>query len=301
MQTNTQTETSVPMTGWLTLLLLSLVWGSSYILIKKGLVAYTPLQLASLRVTISALAFLPLFIKIFSRVNWSNLRYLLVVGFSGSFFPAFFFAFAQTELSSSTTGVLSSLTPLFTLLLGLVLFGVSFHWNKMIGVLIGLAGAAYLILMTSEEGLQGNIWYALLVVMACLMYAMSANTVKKYLQDVTALDISVVSFVLIGIPGVIMLFSTGFTKTLMTHEAAWSSLGYISLLALLGTVMSSILFFRLVQISSALFASTVSYLIPVIALMWGVIDGEQIGWYHLIGMALILFGVYISGGKRKPR
>ena len=291
---NTSLHASPSLKSWGILLLVAVIWGSSYILIKKGLIAYSPTQLASLRVVISALAFLPVFIARRHRINWSALRYLLVVGFSGSFIPAFLFAFAQTQINSSTTGILSSLTPLFTLILGISFFGVAIQLRKVVGVIIGLAGAVFLILYGRSAGMEGNLWYGLLVVLGCACYALSVNTVKTYLQDMSAITISAVSFILIGIPAVLYLFTTDFIEVVAHRDGAWLALGYISILALLGTVAATVLFFKLVQITDAVFGSMVSYLIPLIAVLWGVVDGEVITLFHIIGMALILTGVYIS-------
>ena len=215
-------------------------------MIKKGLVAFQPQQLASLRITISALAFLPFLILRFKKIDWSKFKYLAIVGLTGNFIPAFLFAYAQTELNSSTTGVLSSLTPLFTLVLGIIFFKVPMRWIKILGVMIGLAGAVFLILFGKEAGMSGNLWYGGLVMIGALMYALSVNTVKYYLQDMDAILISIASFSIITIPGMIYLFSTDFISVLQHHEHAWASLGYISLLALLGTVSASILFYQLV-------------------------------------------------------
>ncbi|MEM9920694.1 MAG: DMT family transporter [Bacteroidota bacterium] len=294
MKNNISTDKNPTLASWLLLLLLALVWGSSYILIKRGLVAFQPQQLAGLRVTISALAFLPVLIWRFRQIDWSKWRYLAVVGFTGNFFPAFLFAYAQTELNSSTTGVLSSLTPLFTLVIGVVFFNVVGKWTKILGVMIGLAGAVFLILFGKKAGLDGNLAYGGLVILGTLMYSLSVNTTKYYLQDVDALLISVASFAFISIPGAVYLFSTDFVSVLQEHEQAWSCLGYIALLALFGTVAASVLFYQLVQMTSAIFASTVSYLIPAIALLWGAADGEPITSLHLAGMTAILLGVYIA-------
>ncbi len=280
--------------AWLLLGLLGLVWGSSYVLIKKGLEAFSPEQVACLRIGITALAFLPVFILRFKKIDWSKLKYFAVVGFAGSFFPAFLFSYAQTQISSSVTGVLSSLTPLFTLALGILFFKTPFFWTKVIGVLIGLAGAVLLIIFGKEAGSDGNIWYGLLVVLGSLLYASSANTVGTYLQNMDALIISAVSFILIGFPAISYLFYSDFTAVLIEKENGWAALGYISILSLFGTVIATVLFFRLVQITDAVFSSTVSYLIPLVAIMWGAVVGEPITFYHLIGMILILFGVYIS-------
>lgn len=282
------------MYNWALLFLLSLVWGSSYILIKKGLVAYSPVQLACLRISISALAFLPFFLLRLKKIDWSKLKFLILVGFAGSGIPSFLFAIAQTEINSSLTGVLSSSTPLFTLLWGILIFKVDWVWAKVIGVIVGLCGAGVLITLGKEAGLEGNLWYGLLVILGCMLYALSVNTVKKYLQEMDALTISAVSFFFIGVPAFSYLFTTDFLMVLKTHTHAWSSLGYISILALVGTVIATFLFFTLVQRTNAVWASMVSYLIPIVALMWGAFDGEPIGLIHLIGMLMILSGVYIS-------
>lgn len=276
------------------LALLGLVWGSSYILIKKGLEVYNPVQLAGLRVSISALAFLPVFLYRLRKVDLSKIHFLLVVGIAGSFLPAFLFAFAQTKISSSVTGVLSSLTPLFTLATGVLFFRSPMLWSKILGVLAGLAGASLLVLFGREAGFSGSGSYALLVVLASLLYSLSANTVNSHLKEMDAITISAVSFAIIGIPGVIILLNAGFLSVISTHPQAWTALGYVTILALLGTVMASILFFQLVHMTNAVFASTVSYLIPMVALFWGLLDGEYIAIYHIFGMILILFGVYLS-------
>lgn len=289
---------SVSLYSWFLLILLSLTWGSSYILMKKGLIAYQPEQMASLRITISMLCFLPFFILRFRKIDWSKWKYFLIIGLSGNFLPSFFFAFAETEISSSLAGVLSSLTPLFTLLLGLLMYGVPFTWNKAIAVGIGLAGAVVLVLYGSGANFDGNKWYALLVVLAAVMYAFSSNTVKKHLGEVNPFDMSTASFIMVGVPAMIYLFNTDFLYRLQTHEAGWSSLGYISILAIAGTVVASVLFYKLVQLTTPVIASMVSYLIPVIALFWGFMDGESISVFHFLGMSLILIGVYVSKMKR---
>ena len=280
--------------AWILLGLLGLVWGSSYVLIKKGLEAFSPQQVACLRIGITALAFLPVFVFRFKKIDWTKLKYFAVVGFAGSFFPAFLFAFAQTQISSSITGVLSSLTPLFTLALGILFFKTPFLWTKVLGVLIGLAGAVLLIVFGKEAGVDGNIWYGLLVVLGSLLYASSANTVGSHLQNMNALTISAVSFILIGLPAIGYLFYSDFTSVLIEKDNGWAALGYISILSLFGTVIATVLFFKLVQLTDAVFSSMVSYLIPVVAIMWGAVVGEPITIYHLIGMVLILSGVYIS-------
>jgi len=278
----------------LILAFLSIIWGSSFILIKKGLVVYDPVQVACLRIGISALAFLPVLLVRFKKIDWSKWKYLLLVGITGSGVPAFLFSIAQTKINSSMAGILNSLTPLFTLLLGIFLFGAPLKWTKVLGVLIGLAGAAGLILFGNEGGMQGNIGYSLLIILATICYGTSVNTVGKYLNDIPSLIISAVSFSFVGLPAFFYLMTTDFFQLLAQQPGAWDALGYITILSLGGTVLATVIFFRLVQWTNPVFASTVAYLIPIVALIWGVFDGEQIGLLSLVGMGLILTGVYLS-------
>ena len=283
--------------AWLILLLLALTWGSSYILIKKGLIDFSPLQVAGLRVSISALAFLPIFLLRFNDIDWTKWKPLAAVGFAGSFFPAILFAVAQTELSSSVTGVLSSLTPLFTLLLGILFFKTPAVWAKISGILVGLCGAILLIVFNKNSGEVANPWFGILVVLATICYGISTHTVKHYLQEVSSLTLSAAAFIIIGLPGMILLWSSNFMEVLQTSETAWESLAYITILSLMGTVVASILFFKLVQITTPIFASMVSYLTPVVALGWGILDGEMVTVFHFVGMVLILCGVYIARNR----
>lgn len=283
--------------AWIILLLLALTWGSSYILIKKGLIAFSAIQVASLRVTISALAFLPIFLWRYSMIDWKKWKPLAIVGFTGSFIPAFLFAMAQTELSSSVTGVLSSLTPLFTMLIGILFFRMPTVWIKILGVFIGLLGAILLVVFNQQSGEVGNPLFGILVCIATACYGISTNVVKRHLQDMSSITISAVAFFMIGLPGAVWLFSTNFLNVLQTSEAAWCALGYIVLLSLAGTVAASIFFFKLVQITNPVFASMVSYLTPIVAVGWGALDGETLSIFHFIGMTLILLGVYISRNR----
>lgn len=282
--------------SWLILLGLALTWGSSYILIKRGLIAFSPEQLAGLRISISALAFFPIFWYNRKQVDWSRWPFFLIVGLAGSALPAFLFATAQTQLSSSMAGMLSSLTPLFTLLLGVAFFGVPFEWGRTIGILTGLVGAVVLVSSAGGNlpGEKAQWGYALLVIAATAMYATSSNTVQRYLKGQSSVVISSVAFLLVGPLGFFFLIYTDFLATMQSHPQAWSSLGYITILALLGTVLASMFFFRLVQLRDAIFASIVSYLVPVVAMVWGLWDQEGLRWIQVAGTALIMVGVYVS-------
>ncbi len=280
--------------SWGLLLLLSLIWGSSYILIKRGLVAFEPLQVAAIRLAISAITFFPIFLWIRKEIDWSKWKYLLITGLTGNAIPAFLFAIAQTKLSSSLTGVLNSLTPLFTLVLAVIIFKLPFQKNKGIGIFIGFLGAFLLAWFGKESGAASDPWYVIFVVLGGVCYAISSNTVASKLQDSSSMVISAASFMMLLPAAFFLFFYSDVTTTLLTHEEGWSSFGFITILAILGTVLASILYYQLVHITGAVVSSFVSYLVPIVATVWGLVDGEPITVFSMIGMVLILTGVYIA-------
>ncbi|MFN7117386.1 MAG: DMT family transporter [Saprospiraceae bacterium] len=274
---------------------LSIIWGSSFILIKKSLEVYAPLQVALLRQSFSASAFLPFLLYHWRKVDVKRLHFYLLIGLCGSAIPSFLFAFAQQHISSSVAGILNSLVPLFTLLLGLIIFQAKFIGSKLIGVLLGLAGASVLIFAGDGQGLKGDIFYSFLIVLATICYAINANLVASVFRDLTSLEISMVGFTMVGVPSFIYLASgTNFFQVMYMHPQAWEALGYVAFLALIGTVLATIIYFKLIQQTNPVFASTTAYLMPLVSVIWGVLDGEAVGWQHLLGMVLILGGVYLS-------
>lgn len=284
---------------WVILVALSIIWGSSFILIKRGLISYDPLQVGFLRVSISAMAFLPLLFWRFSRIRREHLPWLLVVGLTGSGIPAILFALAQTHISSTMAGILNSITPLFTLTLGILFFGSPLIWRKVVGVFIGLGGALLLLINSGDAAFSGEFQYGMLVVLATICYAISGNTVATKLKGLDPLAISSSAFVMVGIPTTLLLFSTDFVSVLQQDTQAWASLGFISILALVGTVLASVIFFHLIQRTNAVFGASIAYLIPIVAVGWGLLDNEPVGWMHLIGLCLILSGVYLSKNRKR--
>lgn len=280
--------------SWVILIILSLVWGCSFILIKKSLLAFDPVQLACLRLGISSMAFAPIVYWHRKETDWSQWPKFVAVGLTGSGIPAFLFSFAQTQISSSVAGLLNSLTPIWTLIIGIFIFKLTFNRTKLIGVILGFVGAASLILLGNEHSLGGNPIFGILIVIATVCYASSVNMVQAFFSHTKPIIISSMSFFLIGPPALAYVFFTDFTTVMATHEHAWFSLGSVTILSLLGTVMASILFYNLVQKTSAVFGSTVTYLMPVVALMWGLLDGEPITMLHIAGMVTILIGVFIT-------
>ncbi|MDP4711427.1 MAG: EamA family transporter [Saprospiraceae bacterium] len=283
-----------PLKAWGILIFLSLIWGTSYILIKKGLETFPFEQVASIRLGVSALLLLPYLAWQFRRINWSRWPLMIVVGLTGTGIPSFLFPIAQTQISSSAAGILNSLSPVFTLLIGALFFRSKVSWLKILGVITGLMGAVLLILSGKQGGAEGNFWYGGFVILATLCYGTSSNLVAYKLRDMNPVAISATSFVMVGLPALLFLFQTDFTERMQTQPESWTALGYIALLALMSTVMASIIFFQLVHRTNPVFASTVSYIVPAVAVMWGLFDGEHIGLFHVLAMVLILAGVYLS-------
>ena len=284
--------------AYLTLFILSLIWGTSFILIKKGLSVFPPEQVASLRMGMSGLIFLPFMILQFKKFDWSKVHLIIFVGLASSTIPAFLFANAQMHISSSMAGILNSLTPLFTLFLGILFFNLPFAWLKIFGVILGLAGAYLLLTQGSIFIPEGEIRWGILVVIAALLYGTGTNVVGTKLKGMPSFQISIYSFGLTGMPLFIYLIGfTNFTEILSVQPGAWQAVGYIFFLSLVSTVLASVIFFELIQQTSPLFGSMVAYMMPLVAMMWGFLDGEIMGWWNFAGMFLILFGVYLSRSR----
>lgn len=281
--------------AWAVLFLLALVWGSSFILIKKSLLAFTAFEVGALRIGISFLAFIPLLIYRWKDIPWNKWIPLLVIGMAGTGIPAFLYPIAETQLSSSIVGVLNSLTPLFAVIFGVLFFGVKVVRNQYIGVLIGMSGAVLLILLSSNssEGVTINA-YALIVVLGTMLYATSVNTVKKYFQDLDPMTLSASAFVFIGLPAIAYLLYCGTLTKALTSEHGMVSMVAVLVLSLVGTVAATVLFYKLVQMTNVVFSTAVAYMIPVVAILFGVLDGEPFSRLILVGMGLILTGVYFT-------
>lgn len=251
------------------------------------------MQLASLRLTFAAMAFAPFFWKESRNVGRREWVLLASVGLAGSGIPAFCYALAQTKIASSTTGILNSLTPLFTLLIGIGIFQVKSSWSKWIGVALGLIGAVILIAPTAAGG-GTSTPYATFIIVGSVCYAISGNIIKQYFPNRSAFSISTLAFTLLGPFAFVLLLSTDITTVLQTNPYAWYSIGAVFLLAIAGTALASIFYFKLVQETDALFAASVSYLIPIVAILLGSLDGENLHLYHLLGLLLISSGIYLS-------
>ncbi len=280
------------------LLILSLVWGTSFILIKQGLKAFSPDVLGALRVTAASIFLLPLAIPRLKELKPGDSYKLFISGLMGIFFPAFLFAFAQTKLNSSLAGILNTLSPLWTMILGAIFFTQRFRGYAILGIILSFLGAVMLALSRTGGAITGFNIYALLILMATALYGANLNWVKFKIHDLGSITITSISILFIGpISAVYLFFFTDFIDTMTHQPEAWKAFGFIVLLALMGTAIAGLLFNKLLRISSPLYASSVTYIMPIVAVMWGVIDGEKLLPGHFIGMAAILGGVYLANKK----
>lgn len=288
---------------WCILLALVLTWGSSFILMKRGLEHYSHTQLAMLRISIACIFLLPFAIRSIKKINRKKLGYIALVGVIGNGIPAFLFAKAQTGIDSSLAGILNSLTPLFALVVGMMFFKFKAKWLNIFGVFIGLAGTIGLMSISGHKSLDFNFSYGIYVMIATLLYAINLNIVKKYLKDTDSITITAFAFLIIGIPVLFFLFlATDFTTVLATKPGALEGLGYIAILGVFGSGIALMLYNKLIKTSGVLFAASVTYLMPVVALFWGIIDGEIFEPVYLLWIAIILLGVFMVNytfGKTK--
>ncbi|GGD34034.1 DMT family transporter [Flavobacterium orientale] len=278
------------------LIILALVWGSSFILIKRGLVGLNPFQLGSLRMVFAALFLLIIGFNSIKHIQLRHWKYIAFTAIMGTFIPVFLFSVAQTQISSSVSAILNSLTPLNTLVLGIILFKIDFQRRQIFGVFIGLTGSALLIMNGALNNPDQNYYYAILLVIASICYALNVNIIKTYLSDLNPLSITAGNFVVILFPALAVLYFSDFFTAVQT-EATQNVLVYILILGVVGTALANILFFKLIKISSPVFASSVTYLIPVVAFLWGMVDHETLTFVQLIGASIILLGVYLSAKK----
>lgn len=284
--------------NWMLLFLLSLIWGFSFYFMKNGLKTFTWDEVAALRISLSFICTLPLLLIYFKKLKKSELKYYGLVGLFGSGLPAFCFTFSQTHLESSIAGVLNSLTPVFTFLLGVLFFHLSFEKNKLAGLFIALIGAVILVIFDKTESGESNLLYSIPVFIATISYAMSANIVKRFLQHAHPLAMGAAGFSFIGIPAIIYLSTTGFME-LKTHEYFYLSIESILALSIFGTVLASIGYYTLIQKTDPIFGSLVTYLIPLVAIIIGLLDGEELKLYHFVGMLFILTGIYAVNYRKK--
>jgi drug/metabolite transporter (DMT)-like permease len=287
--------------NWSLLVILTLIWGSSFILIKRGLEVFSPGEVGAYRMVAAASLLLPLSLPRIKQLSKTQVKNLLVTGLLGSFIPAFLFPIAQTQLSSSLTGVLNALTPLFVVLVGALFFNTSITKRNGIGLVIAFLGV--LILVTFKEGagwdsLTDINAYALYVIAACICYSINLHFIKTRFTKLKSIEISSISLLMILPLALLYLFAgTDFSYKMATHPRAWEALGYVTILGMVGTASALILFNIMIKSASPFFASLVTYTIPIVAILWGVLDGEVLLLGHYFGIAAVIVGVWVGNRK----
>ncbi|MBM3168892.1 MAG: DMT family transporter [Algoriphagus sp.] len=297
----TQNATEKSLLNWVLLLVLTVIWGSSFILIKRGLEVFTPGEVGAYRMVAAASLLLPLSLPRIRQLSKTQVIHLLITGLLGSFIPAFLFPIAQTQLSSSLTGVLNALTPLFVVLVGALFFNTSITKKNGLGLAIAFVGV--LVLVTFKEGgswesLTDINAYALFVIAACICYSINLHFIKARFTQLKSIEISSISLLLIlPLALVYLLAGTEFSSKLSTQPQAWEALGYVTILGMVGTATALILFNIMIKSASPFFASLVTYTIPIVAILWGVLDGEVLLFGHYLGIAAVILGVWIGNRK----
>jgi drug/metabolite transporter (DMT)-like permease len=280
--------------NWILLLLLTFIWGTSYILIKKGLLAFSPLELATLRISISFLCSLPFTVKAIRTIPRDKYFTVLQIGIFGSGAPALLFAVSMTHSGSAVNGILNSLSPIWTLIIGYYLFRIHISSTKILGVVMGFVGALILVLGKTGASFEVDIVYSFLPVIATFCYGMSTNITKQKLQYQSPVYTTSLAMMMIGIPALITLLLLTDAPAKIASGMVWMPFIYVCVLSIFGTLIAWMLFYRLVQRTDALFGASVTYLIPVVAISWGILDGEILSLLQFGGMVLILVGVYFT-------
>ena len=283
---------------WIYLSILALVWGSSFILMKKALIGLSPIQLGALRVLIAGVFLLLVGFKSLKEIQPKHYKYIVYTAITGTFVPVFLFAYAVSGIDSSIASILNSLTPFNTFIVGALAFGFTFKKQQLLGIFIGLIGTVILILKGADLNPNQNYWLSFLIIIASIGYAFNVNMVKKYLHDISALSIVAGNFLLLIIPAFIVLAFTDFFSTFEMNQTNINSLGYVAVLAIVGTGLAKVLYNKMVHLATPIFASSVTYLIPIVAVFWGVLDGEKLSFIQLIAAVIILFGVYLVNKKK---
>ncbi len=284
---------------WGIFVLLCLIWGSSFILMKFGMYdnnkvqVLNAYQVGAIRILSAGIVLLPFAIKAFRRIPYSSLGLIVLSGLLGSFFPAFLFCLAETKIDSGLTGTINALTPIFTILAAVVIYKKKMPFNQWLGVIIGFAGCV-LLFFSKQTEIYGNLGYAAYVILATIFYGLNSNIVRQHLMHIDSTDIASVGFVSLLIPSGLVLLFTGYFRLPITREPYLTATAAALLLGIVGTAFAFVLFYKLLKQAGPVFSSMVTYGIPFIALGWGFKYGEKINIYQVGALLVILGGVYLA-------
>ena len=284
---------------WFLLLVIALTWGSSFMLIKKSLVVFSPYEIGAIRVVGSGLLLAFIGIPALFKMSKKTILWVTIAGFFGNFLPMYLFPIAQTQVSSSLAGILDSLVPIFVMIFSFLLFGIKSKKTQMLGAVIGFLGAASIIYFSEANAEDSNFWYVMLVVLAGASYGVNAVVIKERIPNLNAIKLTAAVYSIWAIPSLVILYFTGFVQNFEMKPEFTEPLSYLAFLTVFATAIAMLLYFKLIQDTSAVFASTVSYLLPIVAVIWGILDGEKFTFWYVFGGALILIGIYLIREKKK--
>lgn len=283
--------------NWLLFILLSFIWGSSFILMKEGMVGLTAFQVASIRIISAGIVLLPVALMSIKLIPKKLMFIVFMSGALGSLVPAYLFCIAEQQVDSALAGVLNSLTPIFVIIAGAMFFNSRIAANKVIGILIALFGSVLLFLFQPNFSSNSNVIHISYIILATALYGYNVNMVHKHLKHIPSIRIAAVAMLLNSIPAFVVLFFTGYFNQDLFDKTILISTGYSAVLGIFGTAAATILFYMLLKRAGSIFASMVTYGIPIVAIFWGIIYGEEVGWKQVLGMAVILAGVFVANKK----
>lgn len=286
--------------NWFIFILLSVIWGSSFIMMKEGLLHLSAFQVASLRIIFSGIVLLPAAIKHFKSIPKGKILVIFLSGALGSLIPAYLFCVAELGIDGALAGTLNSLTPIFVIIAGALFFSLKASANKILGICIAFAGSILLLLSKGHMHESQNMIYVSYVILATICYGINVNMVHKHLHNIGSIQIAAIALSLNAIPALIVLYFTGYFNLPLSDSGILYSTGHAALLGIMGTAIASILFYILIKRAGAVFSSMVTYGIPIIANIWGIIYGEEVGLKQFGCLALILMGVYLANRKVNP-
>ena len=283
---------------WFYLAILSLIWGSSFILIKKGLVGLNSVQLASLRMIFAASVIYIYSYNSIKKIPKKSWKWIVITAYLGTFFPVYLISYGQTEIESGLASIITTVTPINTLIIGIIFFSLTFSIKQLLGLFIGLVGAVLLLYEASETNLNSNIYFSFFIYLTTVGYAASVNLIKKYLTNIPPEAVPAGIFLSISPPAIIVLYFSDFTDLNFQGPLILKSIFFVLVLGVFGSAIAQTLFNKFVKIASPIFASAVTYTMPVVAIFWALIDGEILSIMQFFATAIILIGVYLVN-KRK--
>lgn len=280
---------------WILYLLLCLIWGSSFIIMKEGLEAINAYHLALIRILSAGLIMLPLAIPAYRAVSRKRIMPIILSGFIGTFIPSFCFTIAQTKVDSSLAGIMNSLTPIFTIAIGALFFQLKISWIKWMGLILGFTGMVILVTGNTGKISTDHIGYSLFIILATICYGLNVNVVTRFVRDVAPMHVAAIAFTSLIIPSLIILLMTGFFSAPALLNGSWNN-GIIaaSILGIVNTGLASVIFYLLVKKAGPVFSSTVTYGIPFIAMGWGLLDKEPVTLFQVAALLIILLGVWLA-------